>query len=48
VHNSKSGCKTGKTLLDEMDLDMTFEEALEFIESALESKTSKTLTLLEE
>ena len=26
---------------------MTFEEALEFIESALESKTSKTLTLLE-
>jgi hypothetical protein len=36
-----------KTLPDEMDLHMTFEEALEFIESALESKTSKTLTLLE-
>ena len=30
-----------------MDLYMTFEEALEFIESALESKTSKTLSLLE-
>jgi CheY-like chemotaxis protein len=36
-----------KTLPDEMDLYMTFEEALEFIASALESKTSKTLTLLE-
>jgi hypothetical protein len=47
VHNSKLGCKTGKTLPDEMDLHMTFEEALEFIESALESKTSKTLSLLE-
>jgi hypothetical protein len=30
-----------------MDLHMTFEETLEFIESALESKTSKTLSLLE-
>jgi hypothetical protein len=34
VHKSKLGCKTGKTLPDEMDLYMTFEEALEFIESA--------------
>ncbi|MEG4058652.1 MULTISPECIES: response regulator [unclassified Microcoleus] len=47
MHNSKLGCKTGKTLPDEMDLYMTFQEALEFIESALESKTSKTLSLLE-
>ncbi|MEG4010004.1 response regulator [Microcoleus sp. Pol11C1] len=30
-----------------MDLYMIFEEALEFIEAALESKTSKTLSLLE-
>ncbi|MEG4121012.1 response regulator [Microcoleus sp. N9_B4] len=36
-----------KTLPDEMDLYMTFQEALELIESALESKTSKTLSLLE-
>jgi len=31
-----------------MDLHMTFEEALEFIESALESKTSKPLNFLEQ
>jgi DNA-binding response OmpR family regulator len=47
VHNSKKGCKTGKTLPDEMDLNMTFEEALEFIEAALESKTSKQLNFIE-
>ncbi|MEG3958129.1 response regulator [Microcoleus sp. herbarium2] len=37
-----------KTLPDEMDLHMTFEEALEFIESALESKSSKPLNFLEQ
>jgi hypothetical protein len=47
VHNSKLGCKAGKTLPDEIDWSMSFEEALEFIESALESKSSKTLSLLE-
>jgi hypothetical protein len=36
-----------KTLPDEIDLYMTFEQALEFIEAALESKTSKPLSLLE-
>jgi CheY-like chemotaxis protein len=36
-----------KTLPDEMDLNMTFAEALEFIESALESKTGKPLTFLD-
>jgi CheY-like chemotaxis protein len=47
LHNSKLGCKAGKTLPDEIDWSMSFEEALEFIASALESKSSKTLTLLE-
>jgi hypothetical protein len=47
VHKSKLGCKTAKTLPDEIDLYMTFQEALEFIESALESKTSKQLNFLE-
>jgi DNA-binding response OmpR family regulator len=37
-----------KTLPDEMDLYMTFTEALEFIESALESKTGKPLTFLDQ
>jgi len=36
-----------KTLPDEIDLYMTFEQALDFLESALESQTSKTLSLLE-
>jgi DNA-binding response OmpR family regulator len=36
-----------KTLPDEMDLYMTFTEALELIESALESKTGKPLTFLD-
>ncbi|MEG4583459.1 response regulator [Microcoleus sp. MON1_C5] len=36
-----------KTLPDEIDLYMTFEQALEFIEAALESKTSKPLNFLE-
>jgi len=37
-----------KTLPDEMDLYMTFEEALELIESALESKMGKPLTFLDQ
>jgi DNA-binding response OmpR family regulator len=37
-----------KTLPDEMDLYMTFAEALELIESALESKTGKPLNFLEQ
>ena len=48
MHKSKLGCKTEKTLPDEIDLYMTFEEALEFIEAALESKTSKPLNFLDQ